>query len=281
MIEYSGLLMDREQERPPLKDFCIRLLSLGISLGLLLCLSGMAGCVLGAECRSIADCKSGLRCQKGLCREEVGSVWLGAALRKLKFSRVRLTVTGPFLSTIQKDLVQNKQTGSWQIALPKIPWGKERIFSLEAFDEKDITKKVLAPTLKNITIEKDKTTILLFVLSPLERSSQTKDYLPTLKGLLAQFSGKQPGKKVQLQMFPHQTEAKQTLRYQWTTSGGTFSPTAATTQQVEWHTPPQSGQYELKAILSNDKQEQMSLSMRLDLVSESNPFQGLTFQVSH
>ncbi len=185
------------------------------------------------------------------------------ALSASSVTRVALTISGPGMAPIVRDLV--KTNGQWQGVVGNIPVGVNRVFHAEAFDAGNT--KVYEGEATGVSISKNQTVTVVLVLQQSAAPIPFTNTVPYIDAVTASSSAVSPSDTIHLSVAGHDVDPADAITFQWTATGGTFD-SPATTSPV-WTAPLAEGIYTLTVTAIDGKNATRTISVGVS-VSAAN-----------
>lgn len=215
---------------------------------------GLSGCLYGADCRSMSDCKEGWVCSGGLCQQPRGKMFLYALLRSSRqIQKVQVLVDGPLIEyPVWTHL--SLQRGAWIGELRGLPAGKRNRFLLRAFNKnKDM---IFEKSFPNISILSDSTGWVGFWSHPTKNNTIDLK-APRIRGLWLSDMSVKPSQNIQLRLLLDKGRSSSALQYSWSGTGGSFSH--GRYLNATWFAAKDLGFYELHALIRSASGAQAAL----------------------
>ncbi len=170
---------------------------------------------------------------------------------------IGVAVTGPGISTaITAEL--SRSGAEWTGTLGGVPVGADRTVSAEARTADGAVVYRGAAT--GVAVQEGATATVVLVLQEVEPPPPYTNTAPVIDSVYASDLTPQPGDTVTLTVTAHDPDPGAVLSYEWTASGGSFTPTPASQPTVQWTAPAAEGQQTLTVHVTDEKGLSTSLS---------------------
>jgi hypothetical protein len=190
------------------------------------------------------------------------------ALSASSVTRVSLTISGPGMTPIVRDLL--KTSGQWQGVVGNIPVGVNRVFHAEAFDAGNV--KVYEGEATGVSIAKNQTITVVLVLQQNAAPIPFTNTVPYIDSATASSNAVSPSDPVYLSVAGHDVDPGDSIAFLWTATGGSLDNPSATSPV--WTAPATEGVYALTVTVNDQKNATRALTVNVAVTAASGRGKG-------
>jgi hypothetical protein len=163
-----------------------------------------------------------------------GAIAISAALSDADVSIVEVTVTGTGIATPMTANL-TRSGGEWTAALTDVPAGSDRTVQANARDAGGTL--IYQGSATGVAVTPGATAAVVIVMQQVAPPPPFSDTAPVIDSVVASDLTPLAGDTISLDVTAHDDDAASVLSYQWTATGGTFTPSAANAAHVQWTVP--------------------------------------------